>query len=101
MLDSKTRAYLRTLANKLEVTVMIGKGGITTSVITSVLEAIGPRELIKIKILEAAGMTARDISDVICPEIDACPVSCVGSKLVIYKHNPKLENGIVLPKKRK
>lgn len=101
MLDSKTRAYLRALANKLEVTVMIGKGGVTEGVITSVLEAISTRELIKIKILESAGMTARDISDVICPEIDAHPVSCVGSKLVIYKNNPKLEDGITLPKKRK
>lgn len=101
MLDSKTRAHLRSLANKLEVTVIIGKGGITKSVITSVDEAIKTRELIKIKVLEAAGMTARQISDLICPEIDANPISCVGSKLVIYKENKELADRIILPKKRK
>lgn len=101
MLDSKTRAYLRSLANKLEVTVILGKGGVTDGVITSILEAIESRELIKIKILETAGIAPREVSDVICHAIEAFPVSQVGSKLVIYKPNPKLEDGIVLPKKRK
>ncbi len=57
------------------------------------------KELIKIKVLETALLTAREASEALCEAIGAEPVQCIGSKLVLYKANPE-KPGIVLPKEK-
>ena len=59
-----------------------------------VLEA---RELIKIKVLETAMLTAREASEAVCAATGAEPVQCIGSKFVIYRPNSE-KPVIILPK---
>lgn len=98
MLTSKQRAFLRAQANGLETIQQIGKDGVTDSVIQQVREAILPRELVKLRVLETSLLSAREVSEQLCAALDAQPVQCIGSKLVLYKANPKKPGAITLPK---
>ena len=91
MLTSKQRAELRAQANGLEVTLMIGKEGVTPAVSETASAQLDNRELIKGRVLETAGLTAREASDAICEMIGAEGVSCVGYTFVIYRKSKKLE----------
>ncbi len=91
MLTSKQRAELRARANGLEATLIVGKEGITGSLIDSAVELLEARELVKGRVLETAGLTAREASDQICTAIGAEGVQCVGSKFVLYRKSKKLE----------
>ncbi|HQG29994.1 MAG TPA: YhbY family RNA-binding protein, partial [Candidatus Ozemobacteraceae bacterium] len=54
-LSSKQRKYLETLAHDLEPMVRIGKGGVTPTVIQSVIDSLKAQELVKVKILDDNG----------------------------------------------
>lgn len=91
MLTSKQRAELRAQANGLEVTLMIGKEGITGTVAETAVGQLENRELIKGRVLETAGLTAREASDQLCAMTGADGVSCVGNTFVLYRRSKKLE----------
>ena len=91
MLTSKQRAELRSQANTLETTLMVGKDGVTEAVIEEADKLLTARELIKGKVLETAFMTAREVSDEICQATGADGVSCVGNKFVIYRFSEKCQ----------
>ena len=89
MLTSKQRAELRSEANTLETTLMVGKGGITENVIAEAATQLEARELVKGRVLEAALLTAREACDALCEALHAEGVQCVGSKFVLYKKSEK------------
>ena len=89
MLTSKQRAELRSEANTLETTLMVGKGGITENVIAEAATQLEARELVKGRVLEAALLTAREACDTLCEALHAEGVQCVGSKFVLYKKSEK------------
>ena len=51
-MTSKQRAYLKSLAMKMEPILQLGKGGVTPENTASVDEALAARELIKINVLQ-------------------------------------------------
>ena len=69
MITTKQRAYLRSLANRMDPIFQVGKNGIEDNFIKQVESALEARELIKIKVLENSGLTAREASEIICEEI--------------------------------
>ena len=89
MLTSKQRAELRSEANTLETTLMVGKGGITENLIAEAATQLESRELVKGRVLEAALLTAREACDALCEALHAEGVQCVGSKFVLYKKSEK------------
>ena len=91
MLTSKQRAEFRAQANALETTLMVGKDGVTEAVVAEADRLLTARELVKGKVLEAALMSAREVSDAICEATGADGVSCVGSKFVIYRFSEKCQ----------
>lgn len=91
MLTSKERSELRAQANGLEVTLMVGKGGVTEPVVAEAEILLESHELVKGRVLETALMTAREVSDAICEETGADGVSCVGNTFVIWRKSKKLE----------
>lgn len=98
MLTSKQRAYLRGLANTISPTTTIGKDGITESLLDSIRESFSTRELIKISLLDTAGLVTREAADQIARVVQAESVQAIGSKIVLYK-KCKDDPKIVLPKK--
>ena len=91
MLTSKQRSELRAMANDLDTTLMVGKEGVTDNVIAEAERLLTARELVKGKVLEAALMSAREVSDAICEATGADGVSCVGNKFVIYRFSEKCQ----------
>ncbi|MEL4105543.1 YhbY family RNA-binding protein [Oscillospiraceae bacterium WX1] len=87
MINSRQRAYLRGLANPVETILQVGKGGITDNVIKQASDALCARELIKGRVLENSGMTAREACDALAERCRAEPVSVIGSRFVLYKEN--------------
>ena len=85
MITTKDRAKLRAMAQKLEPLVLIGKGGITDTVIESIALLLDKRELIKIRLLQNSGLEGRPASDLICQKLGADGVQCIGNIVVIYK----------------
>lgn len=91
MLTSKERAQLRSQANGIDTTLIVGKGGISEALIADVEIQLDNRELVKGKVLEAAMLTPREASDAICEATGADGVSVVGNKFVIYRFSEKLQ----------
>ena len=91
MLTSKERAELRSQANTLETTLMVGKGGVTEGVIAEAENLLTARELVKGKVLEGALMSPREVSDEICAATGADGVAVIGTKFVIYRFSEKCQ----------
>lgn len=91
MLTSKQRSELRAQANPMDVTLIVGKGGVSESVITEAENLLESHELVKGKVLETAFMSAREASDAICEATGADGVSAVGYTFVIWRKSKKLE----------
>ena len=91
MLTSKERAELRAQSNGIDTTLIVGKGGVTETVIAEAENLLTARELVKGKVLEAAFMSPREVSDAICEATGADGVAVVGSKFVIYRFSEKCQ----------
>ena len=63
MLKSKQRAFLRGIASSYETIFQVGKGGINENFINQVTDALRKRELIKLRVLENSGYTAREAAE--------------------------------------
>lgn len=100
MLNSKQRAYLRSLANGIDTILMVGKGEITENIIMQADTALTARELIKGKALENSAYSSREAADIIAERSGAEVVQVIGSKFVLYRQNPD-EPKITLPKAKK
>lgn len=90
-MTSKQRAELRAQANTLDTVLMIGKGGISDTVVAETEKLLDARELVKGRVLEASMLTAREASDELCARTGADGIQTVGSKFVIYRRSEKLE----------
>lgn len=89
MLTSKQRAELRSIAAAYETIFQIGKGGVTEVLCREIGEALRKRELIKLRVLDNSGYTAREAAERIAESTGADVVQVIGSKFVLFKRNPK------------
>lgn len=88
-MTSKERAKLKGISNKLNTTIQIGKNGVTDEVVCQVREAITANELIKVHVLETAGLTAKETAVALAGAIDAEVVQVIGARIVLFKENPE------------
>lgn len=94
MLTSKQRAYLRGLGNTLEPIFLIGKGGVTDTMIKEIDAALEARELIKLKVLNNSLADPREASNQIADAIGADVVQVIGGKFILYRpsqENPQIQ----------
>ena len=94
MLNSKQRAYLRSLATNEPTIMQIGKGGITENLKKTVSDALEARELIKLSVLENCDWTQREAADELAAAVGADVVGVIGRKIILYresKENKKIE----------
>ena len=86
-LTSKKRAFLRKRAHKLEPIFRIGKEGFSETLAQGVLEALVPRELIKVKILQNSEVDKNEVAYEIAETIEAEVVGIIGRTIIFYKEN--------------
>lgn len=89
MLTSKQRATLRRIASSYETIFQVGKGGINDNLIQQVSDALKKRELIKLRVLDNSGYSAREAADEIAERTESDVVQVIGSRFVLFKRNPK------------
>ena len=87
MLKGKQRAYLRSIANTLKPITQIGKEGVTESFLYQLEDMLKAREIVKVSILENAGLDAKETANAICEALRAEFVQAIGFKFTIYKRN--------------
>ena len=88
-MTSKQRAKLRGLANSIDTILQVGKGGIGQALITQVDDALTARELIKMRALETAPLSAREASEQLAERCQAEVVQVIGTKFILYRRNPE------------
>jgi len=88
-MNSKERAELRAQANTLDTILIVGKGGISETLVQETEKLLDVRELVKGRVLESAMLTAREASDELCRATGAEGIQVVGSKFVIYRKSDK------------
>ncbi len=87
MLNSKQRAYLRSMSQKLDTIFQIGKGGISVELCRQIANALEARELIKVRVLDNSGYTAKEAANAIAEAVECDVVSCVGTRFVLYRES--------------
>lgn len=89
MLTSKQRAKLKSIASTADTIFQIGKGGIPDTLVNQVDDALRAREIVKIKVLENSAYTPKEASAELSEKTNSEVVQVIGSKLVLYRPNPK------------
>lgn len=89
MLTSKQRAVLRGMANSMDTIFQVGKGGISDTLVAQTDDALRARELIKLRVLENSGYTAREAAEQLAEQTGSDVVQVIGSRFVLYRRNPK------------
>lgn len=89
MITPKQRAYLKSLANSLEPVFQVGKGGVNEAQTAQIDDYLRVHELMKIKVLDNSMVNAREAAEEIASAIGCEVVQVIGSKVVLYKKNPK------------
>ena len=89
MLNSKQRAKLRSLASNIDATTIIGKEGLTDTVLAQIDRELFARELVKVSILEGAELSAKEYLQISAEKLGAIEVCSIGRKFVVYKMSNK------------
>lgn len=89
MITSKERKVLSGMGQKLEPVFQIGKNGVTDTTISELSDVLEARELIKISVLRNCDFTAKELINDLAETLMAEPVSCVGSKIVLYRRSER------------
>ena len=87
MLTSKQRAKLRAMGTGLDTIFQIGKGGIGEETVKQIANALEARELIKARVLENSGYTAREAADALAEATEADVVAVTGTRFVLYRES--------------
>lgn len=88
MLNSKQRARLRAKANGIETILQVGKDGISENLIVQADEALTARELIKLRVLENAPLSAGDAAAALSDATKSDSVQVIGTRFVLFRRNP-------------
>ncbi len=87
MINSKQRAYLKSLAMKLDPIFNVGKSSITPELTTGIDEALEARELIKISVLKNCLDDPKEIAQVLAERTHSELVQVIGKKIVLFRQS--------------
>ena len=96
-MTSKQRAYLKSLAMKIDPVFRVGKDSISPELIEGVREAIDARELIKIAVLQNCMDDPKEVAQTLAERTRSEVVQVIGKKIVLYKESRDRKK-IQLPK---
>ncbi len=89
----KDRAALRAEAHHLNVTVHVGHGGLTPTLIKSCDDVLRTRELVKGQVAKAGELEAREAAESLAGKLKAEIIQVIGRTFTLYRENPELERG--------
>lgn len=86
-LTSKKRAFLKKQAHNLNPIFRVGKDGFSEELANGIADAIAPRELIKVKILQNSEEEKKEVAEKIANAISAEIVAIIGRTIILYKES--------------
>ncbi len=92
-MDSKTRAKVRAIASSVKPSVMIGKEGLTETVIKQIDMNLTAHELVKISVLPDADY--KELLNEVASKLKAEPICAIGKKLVVYRYSSKKKQHVL------
>lgn len=95
-MTSKQRAYLMSLASKLDPVFQVGKSSLTPEFTEAIAETFNTKELIKISVLKNCFDDPKEIARTIADRTQSEVIQVIGKKIVLYKKNKKNQK-IFLP----
>lgn len=99
-MTTKERAYLKSLAMKIDPIFQIGKNSMTPELTKAVSEALHARELVKIHVLKNCMDDPKELGAVLAERTKSEVVQVIGKKIVLYKEGKDKNKKIELPKKK-
>jgi len=90
-LKGRDRAELRTEAHHLDPTVHVGQQGLTSSLITSLDDALRTRELVKVKLRGKDDMKPKDVANSLALATNSAVVQVIGRTATLFRENPDIE----------
>ncbi len=92
MLNSKQRANLRGQASVFAATTIIGKDGLSETVLAQIDRELLARELVKVSVLDGAEKSAKEYLHEAAAALKAEEVCFIGRKFVLYR--PSMKKGV-------
>ena len=96
-MNSRQRAYLKSLAMTMDPILQIGKSSLTPEITEAVSEALEARELIKINILKNCMDDPKILSQALAERTHSQVVQVIGKKIVLYRES-KTKKKLELPR---
>jgi RNA-binding protein len=89
-LTTKQRAHLRSLAHHLKPILYVGKEGLTDAAVHTVTEAFNTRELLKVRLQEAAPLDVREAGAALIERVQGAHlVQTIGRTTVLFRPHPE------------
>lgn len=84
-MTSKQRAYLKSLASKLDPIFQVGKASLTPELTKAIAEALEKRELVKVTVLKNCFDEPKELGTILAERTQSQIVQVIGKKIVLYK----------------
>ena len=99
-MNTKQRAFLKSIAMTTDPIFQIGKSSLTPELTDAVGEALDKRELVKISVLQNCMDDPKEMAQILADRTHSEVVQVIGKKIVLYKQAKEEENRkILLPRK--
>ena len=82
-MNSKQRAFLRSLANNITSIFQVGKNGISENLIKQVDDALEARELIKLNVLETSPDDIEEVANSIAEKTNSTLIQIIDNKITL------------------
>ena len=96
MLSNKQKSYLRSLANPLKALVIVGKDGISDTVLESLDVSLEAHELVKVSLLKTCAVTVKEAAIELAVGTKSEIIQTIGRTIVLYRRSK--ESKIELPR---
>ena len=89
-LTSKQRAHVRGLAHAEKALVHVGKEGVTPAALRALRQTFASREIVKVRVLDAAPEAPRETGAALAEGVDGCHVvQTVGRTVTLFRPHPQ------------
>ena len=88
-ITGKQVRQLRSMANNLKPTVIVGKEGVTANILKQVNEGLEAHELIKVSVRCETGSQAAEAGREIADQAEAELVQVIGKRVVLYRETTR------------
>ena len=90
-MSGKQKRFLRGLGQKIKVSVVVGRQGLSREVIDQVRQMLTRHELIKVRLPAYQGAERKAAADELAERTDSTCPGVVGRTVLLFRANPQLD----------